>query len=58
MSRGNSNDCQQHMLLERGRYKHTGCNAKTKKLLDCALVGVCVVIRLNTVTVRWDAMAE
>ena len=29
--------------------KYTGCNLKTTELLDCALVGVCVVIRLNTV---------
>ena len=28
---------------------YTGCNLKTMKLLDCALIGVCVVIRLNTV---------
>ena len=48
-SRGYSNDCQQHMLLERGRYKHTGCNVKTKILLDCGLIGVCVEIRSNMV---------
>ena len=48
-SRGNSNDCQQHMLLERGRYKHMDCNVKTNKLLVCALIGVCTVIRSNTV---------
>ena len=29
--------------------KYTGCNLKTTKLLDCALIGVCVVIRSNTV---------
>ena len=29
--------------------KYTGCNLKTTKLLDCALIGVCAVIRLNTV---------
>ena len=29
--------------------KYTGCNLKTTKLLDCALIGVCEVIRLNTV---------
>ena len=39
------------MILERRRYKHTGCNLKTKKLLDCALIGVCAVISLNTVYV-------
>ena len=29
--------------------KYTGCNPKTTELLDCALIGVCAVIRLNTV---------
>ena len=31
--------------------KYTGYNMKTAELLDCALIGVCVVIRLNTVCV-------
>ena len=29
--------------------KDTGCNLKTTELLDCALIGVCVVIRSNMV---------
>ena len=29
--------------------KYTGCNLKTTKLLDCALMGVCAVIRSNMV---------
>ena len=29
--------------------KYTGCNLKTTKLLDCALIGVCAVIRSNMV---------
>ena len=29
--------------------KYTCCNLKTTELLDCALIGVCVVIRSNTV---------
>ena len=29
--------------------KYTACNLKTTKSLDCALIGVCVVIRSNTV---------
>ena len=29
--------------------QYTGCNLKTTELLDCALIGVCVVIRLYTV---------
>ena len=31
--------------------KYTGCNLKTTEFLDCALIGVCAVIRLNTVFV-------
>ena len=30
--------------------KYTGCNLKTTELLDCALIGVCALIRSNTVT--------
>ena len=29
--------------------KYTGCDLNTKKLLDCGLIGVCAVIRSNTV---------
>ena len=29
--------------------KYTGSNLKTTELLDCALIGVCSVITLNTV---------
>ena len=29
--------------------KYTGCNLKTMELLDCAPIGVCVVIRSNRV---------
>ena len=28
---------------------YTGCNLKTMEFLDCALIGVCEVIRSNTV---------
>ena len=38
------------MPLSKVDKKHTGCNLKTTKLLDCALIGVCAVIRLNTVS--------
>ena len=31
--------------------KCTGCNLKNTELLDCALIGVCAVIRSNTCTV-------
>ena len=31
--------------------KYTACNLKTTKSLDCALIGVCAVIRSNTVHV-------
>ena len=29
--------------------KYTGCNRKITELLECALIGVCAVIRLNSV---------
>ena len=29
--------------------KYIGCNLKTTEFLDCALIGVCAVIRSNTV---------
>ena len=29
--------------------KYIGCNLKTTVFLDCALIGVCAVIRSNTV---------
>ena len=35
-------------------YKEVGCNLKTTKLLDCALIGACMVIRSNTVYIlQW-----
>ena len=37
------------MPLQRSRQKYTGCNLKTTEMLDCALIGVCAVIRSNTV---------
>ena len=30
---------------------YTGCNLKTTALLDCALIGICAVIRLNMVII-------
>ena len=50
-SRGNSNKYQHHMLLESGREKHTDCNLKTKKLVDCALIRVCALGISNTLIV-------
>ena len=32
--------------------KYTACNLKTMKSLDCALIGVCAVIRSNTVHLK------
>ena len=29
--------------------KYTGCNLKSTELLDCVLIGVCALIRLNPV---------
>ena len=37
-------------LYKEVKKKYTGCNLKTMEFLDCALIGVCAVIRLNTVT--------
>ena len=36
--------------------KYTGCNLKTTEFLDCALIGVCAVIRSNTVLVLHSAL--
>ena len=36
-------------LYKEVKKKYTGCNLKTTELLDCALIRVCAVIRLNTV---------
>ena len=36
-------------LYEEVDKKYTGCNLKATELLDCALIGVCAVIRMNTV---------
>ena len=36
--------------------KYTGYNLKTTEFLDCALIGVCAVIRSNTV-IRVDVQA-
>ena len=33
------------------RKKYTGCNRSTTEFLDCALIGVCSVIRQNTVDI-------
>ena len=35
-------------LYKEVKKKYTGCNLKTMELLDCALIGVCLVIRSNT----------
>ena len=36
-------------LYKEADKKYTACNLKTTELLDCVLVGVCVVIRSNMV---------
>ena len=36
-------------LYKEVKKKYTGCNLKTMEFLDCALIGVCAVIRSNTV---------
>ena len=47
--RCNSNEFPQHMSLWEVDKKYTFCHLKTTELLDCALIGVCAVIRSNTV---------
>ena len=39
-------------LYKEVKKKYTGCNLKTTEFLDCALIGVCAVIRSNTVYVH------
>ena len=34
--------------------KYTGCNLKTAELLDCAIIGVCVLTRSYTVVLEKD----
>ena len=38
--------------------KYTGCNLKTLELLDCALIGVCVEIRSNTVDESYSCFSK
>ena len=38
-----------NMCLYKVNKKYTGCNLEIMELLDCALIGVCAVIRVNTV---------
>ena len=38
--------------------KYTGCNLKTTNLLDCALMEVCAVIRLNTILLNKSSGAR
>ena len=36
-------------LYKKVNKKYTGCNLKTMEIHECALIGICAVIRLNTV---------
>ena len=36
-------------LYKEVKKKYTDCNLKTTEFLDCALIGVCAVLRSNTV---------
>ena len=40
-------------LLKKLTKKYTGYNLKTVELLDCVLIGICAVIRSNTVCTDW-----
>ena len=42
-------------LYKEVKKKYTGCNLKTTEFLDCALIGICVVIRSNTVNHFYEA---
>ena len=37
-------------LYKKVNKKYTGCNLKTTEIHECAPIGICAVIRLNTVT--------
>ena len=39
-------------LYKEVKKKYIGCNLKTTEFLDCALIGVCAVIRSNTVSTQ------
>ena len=49
IQRGTHNFC----LYKEVYKKYTGCNLKTTELLDCALIGVSAVIRLNMVYLKY-----
>ena len=38
-------------LYKEVKKKYAGCNLKTTEFLDCAFIGVCAVIRSNTVII-------
>ena len=38
-----------YAFIKKWTKKYTGCSLKTTELLDCVLIGVCVVIKSNTV---------
>ena len=49
-----SDNILKHML----QTKYTGCNLKTTELLDRAVIGVCSVIRSNTVYVHFHEFCK
>ena len=42
-------------LYKKVNKKYTGCNLKTTEFHECALIGVCAIIRSNTVGLIWQA---
>ena len=48
IQKGTHNIC----LYKKVDKKYTSCNLKTKELLDCALIGICAVIRPTTVCMK------
>ena len=48
---GTNNICPDKVPVHVVDKKFTACNPKTTELRDCELIGVCVVIRSNTVRI-------
>ena len=45
-------------LYKEVKKKYIGCNLKTTEFLDCALIGVCAVIRSNRVNILPNLQAQ
>ena len=45
-------------LYKEADKKYTSCNLKTSEILDCALIGVCAVIRSNVVFIFYGTQKK